>query len=431
MKLFRQVKDLGKNKAWLQAQIKKFHSSNPNKMQDNGIGLLFDIDGVIMRGKKLIPAAKHAMECLTDDNGKFVVPTVFVTNAGNSLCETKAEKLSSILDMEISKEQVMLSHSPLRMFTEYHDKCVLLSGQGPIEEIAKRIGFTNTVTINDIRSAYPFLDMVSHTPKPAEPSKYTTETLPIIDAVVLMGEPTNWETNLQLIIDILMTNGSLSNDTSGYGEQRVPVLACNMDLQWMSEFSQPRFGHGMFLHCLESVYMKLVGRPLMYSALVGKPSSSTYQYAQQLVLNEAQKIGLKTPIHTLYAIGDNPMADIYGANLYNRILQRKAVCPDESRQVITASCNENKKVKKEPKLLEQTVKTCHSVLVCTGVYANTSNKYEQSAYTTPPVFHGPRDMDYDRDLCEPDLICQDAHEAVRTILDQNEVKRSDKSPSKL
>ena len=73
-----------------------------------------------------------------------------------------------------------------------------------------------------------------------QPSKYTTETLPIIDAVVLMGEPTNWETNLQLIIDILMTNGSLSNDTSGYGEQRVPVLACNMDLQWMSEFSQPR-----------------------------------------------------------------------------------------------------------------------------------------------------------------------------------------------
>ena len=62
----------------------------------------------------------------------------------------------------------MLSHSPLRMFTEYHDKCVLLSGQGPIEQIAKRIGFTNTVTINDIRSAYPFLDMVSHTPKPAK-----------------------------------------------------------------------------------------------------------------------------------------------------------------------------------------------------------------------------------------------------------------------
>merc|ERR1719320_559950 len=103
--------------------------------------------------------------------------------------------------------------------------------------------------------------------------------------------------------------------------------------------------------------------------------------------------------------------------------------------ILVPSCNEKKKVEKEPKLLEQTVKTCHSVLVCTGVYANTSNKYEQSAYTTPPVFHGPRDMDYDRDLCEPDLICQDAYEAVRTILDQNEVgtrrASSDNSPSKL
>ena len=31
----------------------------------------------------------------------------------------------------------------------------------------------------------------------------------------------------------------------------------------------------------------------------------------------------------IYFYRDNPMADIYGANLYNRILQRKAVCPDE------------------------------------------------------------------------------------------------------
>ena len=76
----------------------------------------------------------------------------------------------------------------------------------------------------------------------AQPSRYTAATLPKIDAIVLFGEPTRWETNMQLIIDILMTNGTLNDaDTSGYGEQRVPVLACNMDLQWMSDFSMPRW----------------------------------------------------------------------------------------------------------------------------------------------------------------------------------------------
>lgn len=389
---------------------------------DNGVGLLFDIDGVILRGRKLIPAAKDALMQLCDSEGKFAVPTVFVTNAGNTLCKTKADQLSSILDMQIDQDQVMLSHSPLRMFQEYHDKCVLLSGQGPIEEIAKRIGFTNTITINDVRSAYPFLDMVDHKPRPAESSKYTAGTLPKIDAVVLVGEPTRWETNLQLIIDVLMTNGTLENsDTSGYGEQRVPVLACNMDLQWMSDFSMPRFGHGMFMHCLESVYLKLVGRPLLYSALIGKPSTSTYQYAEQLIIREARKIGLRTPIHTLYAIGDNPMADIYGANLYNRVLKRKSLTnKQESRTVVTANdeasnidSNDENTRQQQSAPSTSTVKRCHSVLVCTGVYNHDS---DDSPYTKPPVFHGPRDMEYDLDLCEPNIIADDAHVAVQMIM---------------
>jgi len=426
MKLVARVRDLAtNNKNLIQVQVKKFSSSSSNRIyQDNGIGLLFDIDGVILRGKRVIPAAKAAMERLTDSNGKFTVPTVFVTNAGNSLCKTKADQLSKALDMDISGDQVMLSHSPLRMFKEYHNKCVLLSGQGPIEEIASRIGFTNTITINDIRSAYPFLDMVDHKPRPAEPSKYTATSLPKIDAIVLFGEPTRWETNLQLIIDVLMTNGSLQhNDTSGYAEQRVPVLACNMDLQWMSDFSMPRFGHGMFMHCLESVYLKLVGRPINYSALVGKPSTSTYQYAEQLIFREAQKIGLKTPIHTLYAIGDNPMADIYGANLYNRVLKREEK-EKESRAVVTEGCliedetiasQEGKSSLSRP---TQSVKQCHSVLVCTGVYAA---EHQESAYTKPPVFHGPRDMEYDLDLCEPNIIVQDADVAVNTIFERESV----------
>ena len=54
-----------------------------------------------MRGKTPIPEAKKAFARLVDKKGKFRVPTVFVTNAGNALAVTKAEQLSNLLDVKV------------------------------------------------------------------------------------------------------------------------------------------------------------------------------------------------------------------------------------------------------------------------------------------------------------------------------------------
>ena len=64
-------------------------------------GFLFDIDGVIVRGKRLLPAAKEAFDLLTDRHGKFQVPALFVTNAGNTLRQNKAEQLSEWLNIKV------------------------------------------------------------------------------------------------------------------------------------------------------------------------------------------------------------------------------------------------------------------------------------------------------------------------------------------
>lgn len=50
----------------------------------------------------LIPAAKLAVEKLVDSQGRFVVPVVFVTNAGNCLRQTKADQISHILGVPVS-----------------------------------------------------------------------------------------------------------------------------------------------------------------------------------------------------------------------------------------------------------------------------------------------------------------------------------------
>uniref|UniRef100_H2Z419 Haloacid dehalogenase-like hydrolase domain-containing 5 n=1 Tax=Ciona savignyi TaxID=51511 RepID=H2Z419_CIOSA len=385
-------------------------------------GLLFDIDGVLVRGKTPIPAAREMFKRLTNPDGRFKVPTVFVTNAGNALARTKADQLSNAMGVEITSEQVMMSHSPLRMFPEFHNKCVLMSGQGPLDQIAKKIGFTNYVTIDQIRDVFPNLDMVDHQRRPKLMSAALTETFPKIDAVILFGEPVRWETNLQIVIDVLLTHGNLNDPIADDHENQIPILACNMDLLWMSDSHMPRFGHGTFLHCLESVYEKLVGRPLTYTALMGKPSEVTYIYAEQLIKRIASNMGITSPIKNLYAIGDNPMADIYGANLFNkRIKQEQEVKQVGWLESAIPVALATLVLPNKPTPFIREVEACHSVLVCTGIYSpepgvSLNNPCSVGSYQIPPVFHGPRDMEFDVNLCVPSFITKDANKAIDRIV---------------
>lgn len=65
-------------------------------------GFLFDIDGVLVRGKTPIPAARKAFQKLLNSQGQFLVPVVFVTNAGNCLRQKKADQLSHVLGVPVS-----------------------------------------------------------------------------------------------------------------------------------------------------------------------------------------------------------------------------------------------------------------------------------------------------------------------------------------
>ncbi|XP_061532882.1 haloacid dehalogenase-like hydrolase domain-containing 5 [Phycodurus eques] len=374
------------------------------------IGLLFDIDGVLVRGRTPIPAAKQCFGNLVDHLGKYKVPVVFVTNAGNCMRQTKAEHLSHLLEVEVSPDQVMLSHSPLRMFSQFHQMCVLVSGQGPVEEVAHMLGFQNVVTIDNLREGYPLLDIVDHNRRPKD-SILPTEGLRPIDAVILFGEPIRWETNLQLIVDVLLTNGKPDRNWNSVQYPHIPLLACNMDLLWMAEAKNPRFGHGMFLLCLESLYKKVTGHDLKYEALIGKPSVVTYNYAELLIRQQAERLGWATPVRRLYAIGDNPMADIYGANLYNRYLRAARNSLEASKTTSTESGGAPGVFGASADLPE----ACHSILVCTGVY---SKEKALPSVTEQRIFHGHRDFCFDPSLTQPTYVVQDVKDAVELVFQQ-------------
>lgn len=387
-------------------------------------GLLFDIDGVLVRGRTPIPAAKQCFRNLVDGNGKYKVPVVFVTNAGNSLRQTKAEQLSHLLEVEVSPDQVVMSHSPLRLFTQFHEMCVLVSGQGPVLEVAHNVGFQNVVTIDMLRKAYPLLDMVDHNRRPKDvvpPSK----DLPPIEAIVLFGEPIRWETNLQLIVDVLLTNGRPGQAVTSLHYPHIPVLACNMDLLWVAEAKNPRFGHGMFLVCLESIYKKITGRDLQYEALIGKPSVVTYDYAELLIRQQAEKLGWTEPVQRIYAIGDNPMADIYGANLYNRHLhsihhgKAQVQAQGGSTIQIVGDAETSGKAMAGGSYDHRLPESCISMLVCTGVYNQEQEDLStEEAVTEQRIFHGHRDFHFDPSLTQPSFVAQDVREAVQLVFQQ-------------
>lgn len=79
-----------------------------------------------------------------------------------------------------------------------------------------------------------------------------------IDAILLLGEPVKWERSLQLLIDVLMTNGDPRQKFKYMRDPHVPIIACNKDLTFKGAAALPRFGHGAFLECLQALYMVFI-----------------------------------------------------------------------------------------------------------------------------------------------------------------------------
>lgn len=190
----------------------------------------------------------------------------------------------------------------------------------------------------------------------------------------------------------------------------------------------------MFLVCLESLYKKITGCELKYKALIGKPSVVTYNYAEMLIRQQAESLGWTQPVNRIYAIGDNPMADIYGANLYNRYLQasrraRAEMQAKGGREPQPKADEDNPKMNStELGVVSQLYgieeclpETCSSILVCTGVYSRDQQELPsdtRQTVTKQLVFHGHRDFRFDPDLTQPSFVVQDVREAVELVFQQ-------------
>ncbi|KAI8985856.1 HAD hydrolase [Pilobolus umbonatus] len=282
-------------------------------------GFAFDIDGVLIKGDKGIPEAKRALKLLNGDNPlNKRIPFVLLTNGGGVTEEGKARHISELVGVHIDPKQVILSHSPMQTLANtYKDKRVLIVGgiKRHCYDVAKGYGFKEAVVPNDImhwnKSTWP------HSPFNDDLSILTSSTpldfprMPI-HAVMVFHDSYDWGRDIQTMLDVLCSqDGIIGTRKDDYTVQDVPIYWSNNDLIWSTDFPAPRLGQGAIKVALDALYERLTGQPLK-SISYGKPHAATYQFAEKVL----HSLTPSTNPLRVYAVGDNPAADIQGANGY-------------------------------------------------------------------------------------------------------------------
>jgi len=64
--------------------------------------------------------------------------------------------------------------------------------------------------------------------------------LMMVAAIILLGEPKRWESALQILVDVLRSDGRPNQPPTLPSGRQIPVIACNMDLQFQHSAPMPR-----------------------------------------------------------------------------------------------------------------------------------------------------------------------------------------------
>ncbi|CAN9368397.1 unnamed protein product [Alternaria alternata] len=282
------------------------------------MAFVFDIDGVLVHGDRLIPEGQRVLEILNGDNELGIkIPTSSLPT-------------DLILHNPISTEQFIQSHTPMRALAEYYKTVLVVGGEGyKCREVAEQYGFQDIVVPNDIIAWDPtiapyrvFTDEERATSRPRDFSQVN------IEAIMVFSDSRDYATDIQIIMDLLQSkNGKFGTRAADPVSERIPIYFSQGDMLCPTEHPFPRMSQGAFRIGLEAMYKSLTGVELE-RVVYGKPELATYKYADEVIASWMETIhnDEKLPAN-IYMIGDNPASDIVGGNMYgwNTCLVRTGV----------------------------------------------------------------------------------------------------------
>jgi hypothetical protein len=103
----------------LASQVQDVHSEKVKAAKN--MAFVFDIDGVLVHGDRLIPQGKQTLDMLNGNNQLGIkIPHIFLTNGSGKPELARTEQLSKILQNPINTDQFIQSHTPMRALAEYY-----------------------------------------------------------------------------------------------------------------------------------------------------------------------------------------------------------------------------------------------------------------------------------------------------------------------
>ncbi|KAI3852082.1 hypothetical protein MKW98_020081 [Papaver atlanticum] len=289
-------------------------------------GIAFDIDGVILRGRKPIGNSPQALRKLYDESGTLKIPFLFLTNGGGVPESKRASELSELLGVNILPSQVVQGHSPFKKLVKsFENELIVAIGKGEPANVMAEYGFKKVLSMDEYASYFDNIDPLA--PYKMSPNNNITSngssprydvSSERVQAAFVVSDPVDWSRDIQVLCDILRTGG-LPGKEIGH---QPPLYFAADDLEYQAAFSSERLGMGAFRIALESIFNRIHPDALQYTSF-GKPHPFVFKNAEN-ILNQLQPFSRDNhvvkdgdavghPLTSLYMIGDNPAVDIKGA----------------------------------------------------------------------------------------------------------------------
>ncbi len=233
-------------------------------------GIAFDVDGVLLRGSKLLPGAVAALRTVQDRR----IPHLVVTNGGGVTEQDFAERLQQLGLPRLGPQQVVLAHTPAKRMTELRDELVVVFGRKHPVRAAQAYGFRLAVTPEQYCTVHNLFPFEAYNEPLSDELRAAIATRPAAAALVFT-DPIVWGRDIQLIVDLAAPEMPLGGLPKRTAPLRV-VFAQN-DFLWSHSFPHPRFGQGAFNLAASVLYNRLYGRELAAEVL-GKPTAATMGY---------------------------------------------------------------------------------------------------------------------------------------------------------
>lgn len=220
--------------------VKRWFSASSSQSH-RAFAVVFDIDGVLLRGEKVLDGAKEAVNALIQNQ----IPFAFMTNGGGDFEAKRLSVLQRKLQIPVGvvheSTHMILAHTPMQELVDIHknDRVMVLGCRNELEVgletylsdnlnflKARHYGFEKTVSPQHFAQQhehmYPFQTLDSKS-KQFENDPFRDEP---VKAIMIMHDPVDWHLEIQVCCDILLHRVP---EFHGREPSRIPLYNSNED----------------------------------------------------------------------------------------------------------------------------------------------------------------------------------------------------------